>query len=168
MLELTVQDGTTEVVLQFEHSLLSLSKWESKHKKAFMSTPVKDAGEMIEYFEAMLVGSYSPGVVYRLDPEQLDEITNYINEPQTATHVPEEEPSKKFAAETVTSELIYYWMTALKINWAAETWHLSRLMTLIQITNFKSQPEKKQSKGEALSKWREANAAIKKKYGTNG
>jgi hypothetical protein len=168
VLELKVLDGEREVVLQFEHSLLSLSKWESKHKKAFLATPMKTSIDMIDYFESMLL---TPGedtdLVYRLDPEQLDQLANYVNTPQTASSVPKN-LNRKSNNEIVTSELIYYWMTAMRIPFEAQTWHLSRLMILIEITNFKSQPEKKRRPMEMYSQWREMNARNKERFGTTG
>lgn len=166
MLELKVRDGKDEVVLQFEHSLLSLSKWESKTRKPFLTTPMKDATDMVDYFQDMLLNPIDKSIVFRLSPEQLDELSNYISDSPTASSVPDAKRSGP--AETVTSELIYYWMTALKINWAAETWHLNRLMMLIQITNYKSQPEKKKSNVEMMQSWSELNERNKKRFGTDG
>lgn len=169
MLELKVQDGEREVVLQFEHSLLSLSKWEENHKKAFLQTPVKTAEEMLDYFMVMLLPPENdPEHVYRLSPEQMEQLTNYIREERTASSVPQEE-IKRGPNETVTSELIYYWMVALKIPFhPAETWHLSRLMMLIQITGYKSQPEKKRDPRKALTDWATLNKRNKERFGTTG
>lgn len=168
MLELKVYDDDEEVVLQFEHSLLSLSKWESKHKKPFASTPTKTSLEMIDYYEDMLLSPAGRShLVYSLTPEQLDTISDYINDPMTASSVPDEGSSRP-SGETVTSELIYYWMSALKINWAAETWHLSRLMMLIRIANYKQQPEKKRNPSEMMRRWRDMNAKNKEMFNTDG
>lgn len=168
MLELKIQDGETTVVLQFEHSLLSLSKWESKHKKSFYGTPTKQNEEMIDYFyDMLLTPGHSPEIIYKLAPEQLESLTAYINDPMTASSVPQE-ASRRTGGEIVTTELVYYWMTALKINWEAQHWHYNRLMMLIAITNFKQQPEKKQDKAGLYAKWREMNAKNKERFGTNG
>jgi len=168
MLEFKVHDGEREVVLQFEHSLLSLSKWESKHLKPFMSNAMKKPSEMIEYFEDMIVTpDVDRNLVYALDPEQLDALATYINASKTASSVPKDQ-KPQFSQETITSELIYYWMTAMKINWEAQTWHLSRLMILIEITNYKMQPEKKRSVREVYADWREANERQKKMFNTSG
>lgn len=167
MLELKVRDGEREVVLQFEHSLRSLSKWEQKTKKPFMATPTKTSEDMIDYFQCMLLNPEDGlDMVYRLSPEQLDDLTNYINDPMTASSVPPDDSKK--VPETVTSELVYYWMTALKINWEAQDWHFNRLMMLIQITNFKSQPEKKRSKADLYKQWRETQAKNKERFGIEG
>ena len=167
MLEYTVIDGSDTVKLRFEHSLLSLSKWESKYKVAFSSTSVKPTDQMIDYYQFMLIDDVDPTLVYRLSPEDLDGLTKYINDPMTASSVPIQNESRG-PKETMTSELIYYWMVELGIPFEAERWHLNRLMTLIQITSFKKQPPKKQSPQKMLNDWREANAARKKQYGTNG
>lgn len=168
MLELKVQDGETTVVLQFEHSLRTLSKWESKHKKAWFDTPVKSTEELVDYYQFMLL---NPGidstVIVRLSPDQLDSLSKYINDSQTATVVPEIKGSKG-GHDRLTNELVYYWMTALEINWEAQDWHFNRLMTLISLTNFKKQPEQKMDLRERYKTWREIDAANKKKFGTKG
>lgn len=168
MLELKVRDGKTDVVLQFEHSLLSLSKWESRTKTPFLTTAPKDTSQLIDYFQDMLLTEIDSSIVYRLSPDQLEDLSKYMNTPQTASSVPKN-PSKSGASpETVTSELIYYWMTALEIDWAAESWHLTRLMMLIEITNFKRQPEKKADPKQMYQNWNEINERNKALFGTDG
>lgn len=165
MLELTVVDADhRRHVLKFEHSLRSLSKWEAKYRKPYL-VPQHTAYEMVDYYREMLLGDSDPTVIYRLSPEQLEMVEKYINTPQTASSVPKEgRPS----TEQVTSELIYYWMTELGIDWEAQDWHLSRLMMLIQITTYKKQAPKKQRVSDFKESWASANAAAKKKYNSNG
>ena len=169
MLELQVHDGEMEVTLQFEHSLLSLSKWEGRTQKPFLTTVQKSPSELVEYFQDMLVSPESdPNVVYGLNPGQLDRLSDYINESLTASSVPDDGP-RKFNAEQITSELIYYWMSALRVPfYPTETWHLSRTMMLIQIAGYKQQPPKKRKPAEVMSDWRRLNDERKKKYNSNG
>lgn len=169
MLELKVIDGEHEVVLQFEHSLLSLSKWEEKHKKPFLASRSKKHEEMIDYFQDMLLTpGVSPNLVYRLSPEQMDRLTDYINESRTASSVPKD-TSSDGVVEIVSSELIYYWLVALEIPFhPVETWHISRLMMLIQITNYKKQPPKKRNPREMLNDWATLNQRNKERFGTTG
>ena len=169
MLELKVYKGQEEVELRFEHSLLSLSKWESKYRIAFLTDRQKTPGELIDYFQFMLVDpDVDEDLVYLLTPEQQDEIVEYMNTPQTASHVPEDPKASKYNPEITTSELIYYWMVALKINWEAQAWHLSRLMMLVQITGYKNQPEKKRKPKEVYQDWIKENDRRRKMLGTNG
>ena len=169
MLELKVLSNDKPVTLKFEHSLLALSKWESKHKKAFLASTSKTSTEMVEYFEEMLISPPVRELIYLLSPEQLEEITDYINDPRTASSVPDVEGlSNPFNKETVTSELIYYWMVALQIPFEAEKWHLNRLMMLVRITNFKQTPPEKQDKARMFAKWRELNEKRKAEYNTTG
>lgn len=169
MLELKITQNDKPVTLRFEHSLLSLAKWESRHKKIFLSTEAKTTTEMVEYFEEMLISPPVRELVYLLSPEQLDELTNYVNETRTVSVVPDiEEHVNPFNRETVTSDLIYYWMVALQIPFDAEKWHLSRLLMLVRITNFKSQPPEKQDKMKVAQNWREINERRKAKYNTKG
>lgn len=167
MLELEVETPDGTVKLQFEHSLRSLSKWESKHRKAFLGSAEKLPSEMIDYFKCMLLSpDINPDTVYACSPEQLDRITNYINENQSASSVPHETQSRN--DEVVTSELIYFWMVGLKINWEAQDWHLSRLMMLIQITTHKQKPPKKQNPVQVMNDWRKENERRKQMLGTSG
>lgn len=168
MLELKVLDGDREVLLKFEHSLLSLSKWESKHLIPFMSTHAKTSEQMMDYFQAMLLNpEVGLELVYRLSPEQMDQLTTYISAPMTASSVPQEGP-KRPSMEVVTSELVYYWMTELKINWEAQYWHYNRLMMLIAITTYKRQPQKKRNPADMYKQWKELNARNKERFGTTG
>lgn len=163
MLELEVSGAK----LQFEHSLFTVSKWESEFLKPFMGRTPLTPKDLIEYFRCMIITpGADPNLIYGLAPGQMEQLTNYINTPQTASSVPtvDDTPTR----ETPTSELIYYWMVAMKINWEAQHWHLSRLMMLIQITNFKQQPEKARNKKATLDRWREANERQKKLFNTKG
>lgn len=168
MLELEVENEGQMVKLQFEHSLRSLSKWESKFKVAFLAAREKTPSEMLEYYRCMLLSpDVDPDFVYLLNPDQMDQLIHYINESQTASSVPNEGPTQ-YNPEVTTSELVYFWMTALKINWEAQDWHFSRLMTLIQITSYKQQPPKKRNPREVISEMRRENERRKKLLGTSG
>lgn len=167
MLELKLRDRDREVVLQFEHSLLSLSKWESKNKKPFMSIQ-RQATDLIDYFQDMLLTpGIDPQVVYELSPAQLEELANYINDSQTASSVPNDAASRP-SNEQLTSELIYAWMVGLEIDFRAEAWHLNRLMMLIQIVNYKRQPPKKRKPAEVWSDWQQENERRKKFFKSKG
>lgn len=166
MLELKVVQNDKSINLKFEHSLLSIAKWESKSRKAFLGPALKTATEMIEYYEEMLVSPADRKLVYLLEPQQLEDLTKYINEPRTASSVPDSKSSPN--QEIVTSELIYYWMVGLRIPFDAEKWHLSRLLMLIRITQFKQSPPEKQNKAQMAARWRELNAKRKAEYNTTG
>lgn len=167
MLELEVENEGKMIKLQFEHSLRSLSKWESKHKIAFMADREKTPSQMVDYYQCMLLSPVDPNYVYLLSPVQMDTLTNYINEPQTASSVPPDGPPQ-YNPEVTTSELIYFWMVGLKINWEAQDWHLSRLMMLIQITSYKQQPPKKRNPMEVISDMRRENERRKQLFNTSG
>lgn len=167
MLELEVENEGKIIKLEFEHSLRSLSKWESKTKIPFMADREKTPSEMIDYYQCMLTTEVDPDFVYLLSPVQMDDLTNYINESQTASSVPQDGPPQ-YNSEITTSELVYFWMTALKINWEAQDWHFSRLMMLIQITSYKQQPPKKRNPREVITDMRRENERRKKMLNTSG
>lgn len=158
-----------EQTLQLEHSLISISKWESKWHKPFFSTTEKTTEELIDYIRCMTLNrNVSPSVYYRLenDKKNVDKIIAYMEDPMTATTF--SNGNKKGGREIITSELVYYWMFANGIPKECEQWHISRLITLIRVFGEKSDPGKKYSKKETASRYAALNAARKKKLNTKG
>lgn len=155
--------------LILEHSLLSVSKWESKYHKSFMkSVKNKDvSGEEIRYYiQCMTVNNVNKDVYNGLTPEDLDKIFAYIADPMTATVINSANKNGGQAArssEVITAELIYYWMVAHQIPFECQKWHLNRLLTLIEVCNVKNAPAKKMSKRDILKQNRSINAARRAK-----
>lgn len=160
---------TKEQTLQLEHSLVSLSKWESKWRKSFFSKQEKTTEETIDYIKFMtLTKNVDPEVYSRLSMENIGQINDYIENPMTATTFPKETSKGKINGDTVTAELVYYWMIALNIPFECQKWHLNRLLTLIRVCEVKNQPPKKMSKRDVMSRNAALNAARKKKLNTSG
>lgn len=154
--------------LQLEHSLVSLSKWESKWCKPFLTNHEKTYEETLDYIKCMTITQNVDDDVYqRLTKKHIDEIYEYIGAPMTATTFNEDKSSKN-NKEVVTNELIYHWMIALNIPSEYQKWHLNRLLTLIRVCNIKSQPPKKMSNNEILRNNSQLNAARRKLLGTKG
>lgn len=157
-----------DVVLELEHSLVSVSKWESKFKKPFLSSGDKTREETLEYIKAMIVSPKNPGGAFsRINQEHIDLITEYIESTESATTFGEM-PQRKAKGEIITSELIYYWMVAFNIPFECETWHLNRLFSLIRICNIKNSKPKRMSRNEIAMKNRELNARRRAELGTRG
>lgn len=157
-----------EQTLQLEHSLVSLSKWESKWNKAFLSKEEKTYEQTIDYIKCMTITqNVKPEVYYSLNPEHMDQIQKYIEAPMTATYF-SEDPNQRSSREIITSELIYYWMIALNIPMDCQKWHLNRLLTLIRVCNIKNQPPKKMSKSQLANRNASLNAARRQKLNTSG
>lgn len=155
-----------ETTIQLEHSLLSISKWESKWNKSFINTKDKTEDELIDYIKCMTITkNVDPNIYVCLTAENIQEIVNYINAPMTATTIRD---TGKSNHEIVTSELIYYWMISLNIPVKFEKWHLNRLITLIRVCSIKNQPAKKMSRGEIIQRNAALNAARKKRWNTKG
>lgn len=156
------------LVIELEHSLVSLSKWESFFEKPFLSDKQKTVEETLKYVEFMILGDdLEAGVVQRLSNENLKEINDYISSKMTATWF-KELPGRGGSQEVITAEIIYYWMISLNVPIEYETRHLNQLITLIKVLNEKNQPAKKMSKQEALAKQRSLNKARQAQYGTRG
>lgn len=160
--------STKEQVLCLEHSLVSLSKWESKWHKPFLDKKEKTPEEVLDYIRCMTISQNIDPNVYRLlSKKNIEEINKYIQDSMTATWF-QEKDQNKMNSEVITSELIYYWMVSLQIPFECQKWHLNRLLTLIKVCDVKSQKPKKYSKNETMSKNAALNAARKKKFGTSG
>lgn len=154
--------------LQLEHSLVSLSKWESKYCRPFLSRQDKTHEEMLYYIKCMTVTqNVSPDIYTALTDENMQAINAYIEAPMTATTFGDEH-MRGNGREQPTAELIYYWMIALNIPFECQKWHLNRLLTLIRVCSIKNQPPKKRSAREIMSRNAALNAARRKKYNTRG
>lgn len=160
--------SSKEQTLQLEHSLVSLSKWESKWCKAFLTKEEKTLEETKDYIRCMTITqNVDPNVYNALTQSNVEEINNYIAAPMTATTF-FEDGQKGRNNEIVTSELIYYWMISFNIPMECQKWHLNRLLTLIRVCNVKNAPPKKYSRGDTMRRYASLNAARKKQLNTKG
>ena len=153
--------------LKLEHSLISLSKWESKFKKPFLSSD-KSPYEVIEYIRFMtLTQNVDPNVYYNLSEQNITEISNYINDSMTATTF-KQLPKKNGPKEIITAELIYYWMISFNVPVEFEKWHLNKLLTLLEVCARKQEQPKKMSRKEIAAQHRSINAANRARFNTKG
>lgn len=160
--------SSKEYKLQLEHSLVSLSKWESKYHKPFFTKGERTMDEIIDYIKCMTITQNIPDDAYRnITKTTLDEISSYIEDSMTATTFGPDR-GKKGSNEQITAELIYYWMFSLNIPMECQKWHLNKLITLIRVSSIKNTPPKKMSKREILSRNSALNAARKKQLNTTG
>lgn len=172
--------NTPSVTLRLEHSLVSLSKWESKHKKPYLKeNEEKTQEEILDYIKCMTITQNVPDEVYALLTKQdMEKINSYIVDPMTATWFNENSannssvPQAHRRKEQITSELIYYWMISYRIPMQCEKWHLNRLLTLIRIFSIKDAEangkSNKMSKRDIVSQNRALNAARRQALGSKG
>ena len=140
--------------VKLEHSLISISKWEAKWQKPFLNKEKKTKEEILDYIKCMFVNpAQDKNAILCFTSEDIDKIIEYINAPMTATTVTflESEKYKKQKEETVTSELIYYWMITAGIPFECEKWHINRLFSLLKICSAKNAPKQKMTKSMAQS-----------------
>jgi hypothetical protein len=154
--------------LQLEHSLVSISKWESKWCKPFLDTRRKTIIETIDYIKCMTINKNVDPLIYNnITDDMISEVNSYIDASMTATVLPKNN-GHGVNREPKTSELIYYWMIALNIPFECEKWHLNRLLTLINICNIRNQPPKKMGKNELMSRNKAINDARRQQLHTKG
>lgn len=156
-----------ERVIKLEHSLLSISEWESKWNKPFLSNIPKTPQEISDYVRCMTLTEDVPEISYLyITNEQYKIINNYISAPMTATTITE--PPGKSSREIMTSELLYYYMISCNIPFECEKWHLNRLLTLIRVCSIKNQPSKKRPMSDVMKSNAALNSARKKQFNTKG
>lgn len=156
-----------EQVLQLEHSLVSISKWESKWKKPFMTKNEKTYEETMDYIKCMTITQNVKDETYnRLTLTNINTINDYIKDEMTATTFNTLQQSG--GRETITSELVYYWMISLNIPMECQKWHINRLLTLIRVCNVKNTPPKKMNKREIASRYASLNAARRQQLNSRG
>lgn len=158
----------TDIVL--EHSLVSISKWESKWHKPFLdSRTEKTNEEVIDYIRCMTLSQNVKDEIYEYLPAKvIDQVNAYIDDPMTATWFAKDNEHSQRNSEIITSELIYYWMITLNIPVKFEKWHLNRLITLIRVCNIKNTPPKKMSKKASMERMAALNKARREQANSKG
>lgn len=160
-----------EQKLSLEHSLMSISLWESKHHKPFLNND-KTTEEVIDYVRCMTVNkNVDPDIYLHMTKENIDDIQAYISDSMTATWFSEDakkEGSAPHKKDIITSEVIYYWMVAYQIPFECQKWHINRLLTLIRVYSEKNKEPKKMSKKEAMARNKSLNAARRAKFNSKG
>lgn len=153
--------------IQLEHSLVSVSKWESKWKKPFLGDKPKTREETVDYVRCMTITqNVDPSVYLGLSDQNIIDINAYIDDPMTATTFKNQ--SRKSSRQIITSEIIYYWMISLEIPLECQKWHLNRLLTLIRVCDEKNQPGKKKSRKDIMAENKALNRMRKARSGTHG
>lgn len=155
-----------DVVICLEHSLVSISKWESKWHKPFLNNEKKTNEELVDYIKCMTITQNVDPIAYEfLTKDNFKEINEYIGDSQTATTLTNTKQSGGTrTSQFTTSELIYSWMISLQIPFECQKWHLNRLLTLIRVCNANNSQGDKMSKKDVLNQYRSLNAARRAKH----
>lgn len=157
--------------LRFEHSLVSVSKWEAEAKRPFFGHEEKTEADTELYYRSMLLTEDVPHNFYSriVGTEHFDKIEQYINSNQHGTLFREEAVPSKAKQEVVSAELIYYWLVQFQIPFdPVESWHLSKLMALVKVAGLKQSKPKKMSTQDRAAQMRALNEQRRKETGSAG
>lgn len=145
-------------VLELEHSLASVSKWEQTFEKPFLNSEDKSPEETIAYIMMMAVDPKTPPELFaRLTDENIKEINEYVGAKMTATWF-REDKNQRPSREVITAEVIYHWMIQHSVWLEAEHWHINKLLTLLRVCTEKSKPPKKMNRREQIAERQRLNA----------
>lgn len=155
--------------LELEHSLASLSKWESEFEKPFLDGE-KTAEETRFYIKECMVLTENPpeDFLEKLSKKNFDDIQAYINAKRSATWFNDKQGRPVGPRPIVTSAVIYAWMVGLRIPFEAQYWHLNELFTLIKVCHEQNKPPKKMGRAEAARQQAALNAQRRAQMGTGG
>ncbi len=157
-----------DIDLQLEHSLLSVSKWESKWHKPFLnSQETLTREELIDYVRCMTLNTINdPNVYNYLSQDNINDISKYIGDPMTATTFVDNKNGR--SKQIITNELIYFWMVSFQIPFECQKWHLNRLITLIRVCSEKNAPKKNMKPKDVISRNRALNKARRQQLHSRG
>lgn len=159
---------TQKKTIKLEHSLISASLWEAKWKRCFTSKPPSTAEETIDYIKCMCLDKNIDDLVFRAIPmEEYQKVLDYIADPMTATKITDRSNSRG-NSEQLTTEVIYFYMTAFNIPFSCEKWHLNRLLTLIKVCSIKNGGDQKMGKHDIMNQNKALNAARRAKMHSKG
>lgn len=163
---------TQATELTLEHSLISVSKWESKWKRCFLENGPNGYEEVMDYVKCMCIGKIPDDTTLKnLTQKDFKEITDYIQDTKSASKIislGNQQGGRHGKTDSLTSEMIYFYMCSFNIPFECEKWHLSRLLKLIEISNIKNNPGKKMSNKSVLQSYSKLNAERRAKYHTKG
>ncbi len=160
------------IPVDLEHSLYTISGWEMKWKIPFAGRKGLTHEQLLDYIMNFMC--QTPNISKKewlsMDQKTIKMIAEYMENPMTATTINHHYSGKKVGSrhETVTSELIYFYMAQFGIPFECEHWHLNRLMMLINVCAVKNSAPKKMGKGEAAALQRRLNAERRAKTGSRG
>lgn len=159
-----------ETTLRLEHSLISVSAWESIWKRCFIEYPPKTRDENLSYIKCMCLNKdVNPLVFNGINNKHLEKIYKYINDPMTATTVKPPKKKKPGNREIMTSEVIYGRMAMFQIPFIpCEKWHLNRLIKLLEVCAVDNSSPEMMSQAEIMKQNREINAARRKARHSRG
>lgn len=158
--------------VQLEHSLISISKWETIYEKPFPGLNNKpiEGDEFVQYIKCMIITPNSdPNLCHVFkNPPFINQIEEYMNRKMTGTFFGDDKTDKTTKKKVITSELVYYWMIAANIPFECDKWHINRLFTLINVCGEENKTGKNSDMKDVYARNRMLNELNRKRFHSKG
>ena len=137
-------------IFTFQHSLKSISKWEAKYKKPFLSEFTKKTKiESLDYYLMMALDSTFDASFLTGDITEI--LGNYVNEEFSATTIRSNNNNDSNSRRVMTSEVIYAYMANAQVPFECENWNISRLLKLLNVISELNTKQKPMSESEIIA-----------------
>ena len=154
--------------LVLEHSLLSISKWESEWQIPFVETKRMTAKQFLSYCKCMTINQQKDPNVYQfLRNQDVVKIKDYLDNPMTA-RIKRKSKGGGRSRIMMTSEYFYAVMVQYGIPFDCDKWHFNRLIALIECCQAMNGEGPKMNYRERQKYYAELNAQRRKALGTKG
>lgn len=168
-------DNTTQkfvtaptITLSLEHSLIAISKWESKYKVPFFKnleylSQHRHFDKFLYYINCMSTkGEIQKSVLERLTIDNIKEITEYISDTHSASI--SNSGGGGNSRTPITSERIYALMACYQVPPEYAKWHINNLLIVINMcSEMHEDPKKrKRSNPSATVDFYEQNEKLRK------
>ena len=154
--------------LEMEHSLLSISKWESKWKIPFVENDAMTTEQFLDYCRCMTINRQKdPNVYMYLRQGDAAKVAAYMSDSMTA-RILQQNKKKRGPRVRMTSEYFYYLMIQLGIPFECEKWHFGRLLALIDCCQSQSGNGPPMSYRDRQMMYAELNRKRRAALGTKG
>lgn len=134
---------------RLEHSLISISNWETEFERSFFNEPPTTWEEQIAYVKAMTIKpELTDEMAKYITAADLVAVNEYINKKKSGSNPHRDDKKKGSSRSYLTTEQIYSWMVGFNIPFETAKWPFQRLWNLILFCEGQNKKPRKYSAKE--------------------